>query len=429
MEKYRETAGRIIGAALVDRTAYERLAYLSDRIGHRLSGSPQLDQAIEWAISEMRKDGFDDVRREKVMVPHWVRGEEHAEIVEPVRRPLVMLGLGGSVGTPREGITADAIVVRNFAELESLGEQVRGKIVVYNVPFTNYGETVSYRWAGASRASKYGAVASLVRSVGPVSLSTPHTGAMGYEEGVTKIPSAAITIEGAETLARMQERGERIRISITMGAQMLPDAESANVVAEIRGSEKPDEIVLVGGHLDSWDVGTGSVDDGGGCLATWHAIRLLKQLGLKPRRTIRVVLFTNEENGGKGGEAYAKDHAAEVAKHVLAIESDGGVFKPNGFGLTGNDRARATAKGIAALLASIEANTIGDSGIQADTALLIRAGVPGMGLDVEGSRYFHYHHTPADTMDKIDPHELALCVATVAVMAYVVADLPERLGQ
>jgi carboxypeptidase Q len=429
MEHYREAAGRIIGASLVDSTAYDRLAYLSDRIGHRLSGSPQLEQAIDWAVAELKKDGFENVRKEKVMVPHWVRGEESAEIVEPVRRKLVMLGLGGSVGTPAGGITADVVVVRNFAELETLGAQVKGKIVLYNVPFTNYGETVAYRGAGASRAAKYEAAAVLVRSVGPVSLRTPHTGALGYTEGVAKIPAAAVTIEDAETMARMQGRGERIRVHLTMGAQTLPDVESANVVAELRGSERPDEIVLVGGHLDSWDVGTGSVDDGGGCMATWHAVRILKRLGLKPRRTIRIVLFTNEENGGRGGEGYARDHAGEVRNHVLAIESDGGVFKPRGFGLTANDRARATAKGIAALLASIEANRVGDSGLQADTAPLIRQGVPGMGLDVDGTHYFDYHHTPADTMDKIDPHELALCVATVAVMAYVVADLPERLGQ
>jgi carboxypeptidase Q len=429
MERYREAAGRIIGAALVDSAAYDRLAYLSDRIGHRLSGSPQLEQAVDWAVAEMRKDGLDNVRKERVMVPHWVRGEESAELLEPVRRPIVMLGVGNSVGTPPEGITADVVVVRNFAELETLGEQVRGKIVLYNVPFTTYGETVQYRGSGASRAAKYGAAAVLVRSVGPVSLRTPHTGALGYTEGVPKIPAAAVTIEDAETMARMQGRGERIRVQLKMGARMLPDAESANVIAELRGTERPDEIVLVGGHLDSWDVGTGSVDDGGGCVATWHAVRLLKRLGLTPRRTIRVVLWTNEENGGRGAEAYAKDHAAEIRNHVLAIESDGGVFKPRGFGLTANDRARATAKGIAALLEAIEANRIGDNGIQADTAPLIRQGVPGMGLDVDGTHYFDIHHTPADTMDKIDRHELALCVATLAVMAYVVADLPERLGQ
>jgi carboxypeptidase Q len=238
-----------------------------------------------------------------------------------------------------------------------------------------------------------------------------------------------VTIEDAETMARMYARGEQVRVRLEMGARTLPDAESANVVAELRGSERPEEIVVVGGHFDSWDVGTGSVDDGGGCIATWQAVSLLKKLGLRPRRTIRVVLWTNEENGGRGAEAYARDHASEIPNHVLAIESDIGVFKPRGFGLTANDKARATARGIATLLAAIEADAIGDNGVQADTAPLVRQGVPGMGLDVDASRYFHYHHTPADTMDKIDPHELALCVATVAVMAYVVADLPERLGQ
>ncbi|HEX8852562.1 MAG TPA: M20/M25/M40 family metallo-hydrolase, partial [Pyrinomonadaceae bacterium] len=239
------------------------------------------------------------------------------------------------------------------------------------------------------------------------------------------------TIEGAETLARMQERGERPRVRLKMEAKFLPDAESANVVAELKGRERPDEIVLVGGHLDSWDVGTGSTDDGGGCIAAWEAVRLLKQLNLRPRRTIRVVLFTNEENGLRGGTAYRDAHRAELSKHLLAIESDNGVARPFGFGLAKevSPLTRATIKEIARLLSGIKADRILDDGGEADIGPIMREGVAGMGLNVDTTHYFDIHHTHADTMDKIDPHHLALCVATMAVMAYVVADMPARLGQ
>src|SRR5687768_9796814 len=288
IEQYRERAARIIGAALTDETAYRRLAWLTDRIGHRLSGSESLQRAVEWSLAEMKRDRLDNVRAEKVMVPHWVRGEESLELVEPTKLKLSLLGLGGSEGTPAEGLTAEAVVVRNFEELEALGEKARGKVVVYNVPFTTYGQTVAYRGAGASRAAKHGAVAALVRSVTPVSLQTPHTGALRYTEGSPQIPAAAVTIEGAELLQRMYDRGERPRVRLKMEARFLPDAESANVIAEFKGSEKPDEVVLVSGHFDSWDVGQGAHDDGGGCIAAWEVARLLKELNLRPRRTIRV---------------------------------------------------------------------------------------------------------------------------------------------
>ena len=426
---YRERAARIIGAALTSDRAYRRLAYLTDRIGHRLSGSTNLERAIEWALSEMRADGLDNVRAEKVMVPHWVRGAESLELTSPVTSSLPMLGLGNSVGTPPEGITAEAVVVRSFDELDALGERARGKIVVYNVPFTNYGQTVQYRGAGASRAARHGAVAALVRSVTPVSLQTPHTGAMNYAADQPKIPTAAITIEGAELLQRMYERGERPTLRLKMEAKFLPDAESANVVAEIKGSEKPDEIVLVSGHFDSWDVGQGAHDDGGGCIIAWETIRLLKELGLRPRRTIRAVLYTNEENGLRGGTAYRDAHRAELSKHVLAIESDSGVYRPAGFGLaaTAPPQVRADLEEIAKLLSGIRASRIAPNGGGADIGPIMREGVVGASLDVDGTHYFDIHHTHADTLDKIDPQDLALCVATMAVMAYTVADMPQAL--
>jgi carboxypeptidase Q len=427
IDRYRAAAAKIIGAALTSDHAYARLAHLTDHIGNRLSGSQNLERAIEWAITEMKRDGLDNVRAEKVMVPHWVRGEESLEMLTPVPRKLQMLGLGNSVGTPAEGIAADAIVVRSFAELDRLGEKVRGKIVVYNAPYVNYGATVQYRLQGASRAARYGAVAALVRSITPVSLQTPHTGAMNYDPNQPKIPVAAVTIEVAELLQRMNDRGDHPRLLLKMEAKFLPDAESANVVAEIKGSEKPDEVVLISGHFDSWDVGQGAHDDGGGCIVAWETVRLLKELGLKPRRTIRVVLWTNEENGLRGGNAYRDAHRAEVPKHVLAIESDSGVFRPEGFGLaaTAPLQVRSNMQEIAKLLSGIGADQIAEDGGGADIGPMMREGVVGASLDVDGAHYFDIHHTPADTLDKVNPRELALCVGTMAVMAYVVADLPE----
>ncbi len=428
-EQYRERAGRIIGAALASDTAYRRLSFLTDRIGHRLSGSEGLRRAIDWAVAEMKRDGLENVRAEKVMVPHWVRGEESLEMLEPLPRPLPMLGLGNSVGTPARGITAETIVVRSFDELDKLGARVRGKIVVYNVPFTTYGETVQYRGAGASRAARHGAVAALVRSVTPVSLQSPHTGAMRYAEDQPRIPAAAVSVETAELLQRMQERGDRAVVRLRMGARFLPDAESANVVAELKGSSKPEEVVLVSGHLDSWDVGQGAHDDGGGCVVAWEVVRLLKALGLRPRRTIRAVLYTNEENGLRGGNAYRDAHRAELKDHVLAVESDSGVYRPVGFGLSeqATPQARADVREIARLLKLIGADRIGADGGGADIGPIMREGVTGMSLDVDGTHYFDIHHTHADTMDKVNPQELAACVAALAVMAYVVADMPERL--
>ena len=377
----------------------------------------------------MKRDGLDNVRGEKVMVPHWVRGDESLEMTSPVTQNLSLLGLGNSVGTPASGIKAGVVVVRNFDELDALGEKVRGKIVVYNVPFTTYGPTVRYRLQGASRAARHGAVAALVRSVTSVSLQTPHTGAMSYDEKQPKIPVAAITIEAAEMLQRLYDRGVIPTLRLKMDAKFLPDAESANVIAEIKGSEKPDEVVLVSGHFDSWDVGQGAHDDGGGCIVAWEAVRLLKELGLRPRRTIRVVLYTNEENGLRGGNGYRDAHRAELSKHVLAIESDSGIYRPEGLGLAAGapPQARANLQEIAKLLASIRADHIASDGGGADIGPIMREGVVGASLDVDGTHYFDIHHTHSDTLDKISREDLALCVATMAVYAYTVADMPQPL--
>jgi len=428
-EQYRQPADRIIDAALSDSAAWTRLAALTDRFGHRFSGSPSLERAIDWVLAEMRRDGLDSVRGEPVKVPRWVRGAESVTLLRPRQVPIRMLGLGGSIGTPAAGITAKVLVVGSFDELKSRATEAEGRIVLFDVPFTTYGQTVQYRVNGAIEAAKVGAVASLVRSVGPFSMQTPHTGSMQYDTtgAVKKIPHAAITGEASSMFRRMQARGDTVVIKLVMSARKLPDSWSRNVVAELRGSESPDEVVVMGGHIDSWDVGTGAMDDGGGVMVAWEAIRVLKRLGLKPRRTIRVVGWTNEENGLRGGTGYRDAHSAELAGHVLAMESDGGVFAPRGFGFTGSDSAYAIVKQAGSLLRRIGADSISRPGGGADIGPIMARGVPGMGLNVDGTRYFWYHHTDSDTIDKLDPREMALCVATMAVMAYVIADLPERL--
>jgi carboxypeptidase Q len=425
--KYGADADRLIDAALRDSAAWNRLALLTDTFGHRLSGSQALENTIDWVLAEMKKDGLENVRGEAVKVPHWVRGDESLTLVSPRKASLPMLGLGLSIATPKQGITAPVMVVSSFADLTARAAEAKGKIVLFDVPFTEYGQTVRYRGAGAVAAARVGAVAALVRSVTPMSLRTPHTGAMRYDSTVKKIPTAAVTVEDAMMLRRMIARGQKVVVTLKMSARMLPDAPSRNAIAELRGSELPDEVVIVSGHLDSWDVGQGAMDDGGGVVAAWEAVRLMKQLGLRPRRTVRVVAWTNEENGTAGGNGYRDAHRAELAKHVLAIESDEGVFKPRGVGFTGSDSATAIVKRVGALLTRINANAVVPGGGGADVGPMMALGVPGMSPDVDGSKYFWYHHTDADTMDKLDPHEMALCVATIAVMAYVIADLPEAL--
>jgi len=425
--QYGEVANRLIDAALSSDFAYDRLALLVDEFGPRFSGTENLELALDWILEQMEADGLENVRGEPVMVPRWVRGNESAELLEPRQQDLPMLGLGGSVGTPAGGITAEVLVVGSFDELFAQAAEAEGKIVLFDVPFTSYGETVQYRGRGAVEAAKVGAVASLIRSVTPVSLRTPHTGGMSYAEGVPRIPHGALTVEDAQMLHRMQNRHERIVVSLKMDAETLSDVPSRNVIAEIIGSEFPNEVVVLGGHSDSWDVGQGAMDDGGGCVAAWEAVRLMKELGLRPRRTVRVALWTNEENGLRGGTGYRDAHLDELDAHVLAIESDGGVFKPSGFGFSGSDAAYEIVQQVGELLDPIEAGRITRGGGGADIGPIMALGVPGMGLSVDGSRYFWYHHTEADTIDKLDPGEVARSVAAMAVMAYVIADLPEPL--
>jgi carboxypeptidase Q len=377
-------------------------------------------------MAEMKRDGLENVHAEPVTVPHWVRGDESATLVRPRELELNMIGLGGSIGTPAEGITAPVLVVNSVEDLAARAADARGKIVLFDVPFTTYGATVRYRSIGAIEAAKVGAVASLIRSVGSYSIQNPHTGSMRYDTTVKRIPAAALSNEDAMMLHRMQQRGEPMVLTLKMGARQLPDAQSRNVVAELRGSERPDEIVVMGGHIDSWDVGQGAMDDAGGSVAAWEALRLIQKLGLRPRRTIRVVLWTNEENGLRGANAYRDAHLSEIDNHVLAIESDNGVFKPSGYYIAGSDAALATARQIASLLSSFGATDVQRGGPQADVSPLAERGVPAAAPIVDGSRYFWFHHSAGDTMDKLDPREMAECVAAMAVLAYVAADMPER---
>jgi hypothetical protein len=429
-ESYKEVSARIISAALADSDGYAKLSYLCDRIGNRLSGSDSLNAAIAWAAAQMKRDGLENVATPAVKVPHWVRGREDAEMVRPVRHPLTMLGLGGSVATPPDGITAEVVPVASFDALTALGRnKVAGKIVLFNVPYEGYGKTVAYRGAGASRAASLGAVAMLVRSVGSLAMQTPHTGALNYTEADPKIPAAAITFEDATLIQRLTDSGETVAVHLHMDAHMLPDADSANVMGEIPGREKPEEIVVMGGHIDSWDVGAGAQDDGSGMIAALEAAAVIGKLGLHPRRTLRVVFWTNEENGGAGGRAYRAMVGDKIHNYVASIEMDGGAEKPTGFGVSPGGLALSRAKEIGRLLEPIGADTIREGGGGADIAPLMHDGVPGLGLFTIGQHYFDWHHTRTDTVDKVNPQDFRQCVAAMAVMGYVLADMPERLGE
>jgi carboxypeptidase Q len=422
-------AEKIAAAAAGERTAWERLAWMADTYGHRLSGSAALESAIDWTLSVMREDGLEAVRREPVMVPRWVRGEERARIVAPIDRELHLLGLGGTVGTGKKALRAEVVVTPRLEDVKGLGAAAKGKIVLINQvmpPFdhehqqTHYGTTVTSRSSGASEAARVGAAATLIRSVTARSLQSPHTGSLRYAEGVAKIPAAALSVEDAELLARLAARGP-VTVELSLGAKTLPDALSGNAIGELRGRELPEEVVVIGGHIDSWDVGDGSSDDGSGCLMAMEAVRLLLKAGLRPRRTIRVVLFTNEENGLRGGIAYHAAHKAE--RHVAAIEADVGAGAPRGFGIAGADEAAIKAvQAYAPLFTALGADALEAGGGGADISPLTADGVLSLGLQPDVSGYFDLHHSAADTIDKIDPEHLERNAAALALMAYILAE-------
>jgi carboxypeptidase Q len=426
------TADTIISHELQTLRSYETLSHLTDDIGARLTGSKGAALAVRWTTQQFREWGI-PVSNEPVKVPHWVRGREEAHLVSAANQNIVLTAIGGSVATPAAGITADVIEVDSFDELKTLGAaKLRGKIVFYNNPmdmdlvrahraFEAYRIAVAFRGAGASRAAEYGAKAIVIRSVGSASLRTPHTGALRYDPKQPRIPAAAMTAEDAMLVHRLLARGKRVRMHMLLTPKTLPDVDSANVIAEIRGSEKPEEIVLIGAHLDSWDLATGAIDDGSGVAMVMETMRLLKEMNLRPRRTIRAVLFMNEENGSRGGLQYAKDHGNE--KHIAAIETDAGGAAPTGFTTTLKGDALTALEGRTKPLAAVSSNRFEvaeEAG--ADIGPLTEKGVPGFGLVPEPLHYFDYHHTNADTLDKVDPKELAQDSAAIAALAWILAE-------
>jgi carboxypeptidase Q len=433
--RYAGDARRITDAALVDDGAYRRLTHLCDRIGSRLSGSASLERAVAWAQAELTADGQEAVRAEPVKVPRWVRGPASARMVAPLDVAMPVMALGGSSSTPPGGLRREVVVVSSLAELEQRKAEVRGRIVLFNRPMTGssgYGDAATVRWEGPPAAALLGADAALVRSATSRSLRSPHTGNSGFKKDTPTIPAVAITTEDAERIIRFVSAGERVEIELNVEAHLEADADSANVIAELRGRERPEEIVLIGAHLDSWDVGQGAHDDGTGVVTVMQTLKLLRDLGLRPRRTIRVVLFTNEENGLAGAKAYAADHAAELPHHVAAIEMDLGAFEPRGFSLelaegASPDAMLARLEEIAPLLTRAGATRMEAGNAGSDVGKLIEAGVPAMHLDGDATLYFDYHHTEADTLDKVSIHHLRANLAALAVMAYVLAEMPERL--
>ena len=429
---FAQTADQIIDRELATSQSWEILSHLTDQIGPRLSGSANAAVAVHWTTERFRAWGI-DARNERVMVPHWVRGREEASLVSHRNQKIVLTALGGSVATPPNGITADVVEVSSFDELKSLGApKIRGKIVFFNNPmdmemvrarrsFEAYGKAVEYRGSGPSRAAEYGAAAVVIRSVASASLRTPHTGALRYDPKQPKIPAAAMAIEDAMLVDRLVKRGDPVRMHLVLTPKTLPDVPSANVIAELRGSERPDEIVVIGGHLDSWDLGTGAIDDGAGVAMVMETLRLLKQMNVHPKRTIRAVLFMNEENGLRGGRQYFENHRHD--KHVAVIETDAGGAAPTGFSTTLKGDALAALESRAQALSKVGAahfEVSPETG--ADTSFLVESGVPGFGLIPDPLRYFDYHHSAADTLDKIDPKELAQDTAALAALAYVLAD-------
>ncbi len=424
---YEDAASRIFGAALVDGRAWEKLAFLCDRIGPRLSGSPQLERAVRWSAERMRLDGADKVWTEPVMVPHWIRGFERARIESPIDWRMELLALGGSVATPAGGVYGAVVEVVDLDELSALGDSVRGKIVLFNRAIVSgfdgengYGSASGLRVDGPSAAARQGAIATLIRSLGTANFRLAHTGALRYADDAPRIPAAAISAEDAELIHRLIASGSIVRVRLELGCQTLPDAESANVLAELTGRERPDEIVLIAAHLDSWDVGQGAHDDGAGCAMVMETMALLARLETRPRRTIRAVLFTNEENGARGGRDYAARHGDD--RHVVALETDSGAGPPIGFGVSAGPGGVEWVRQIADRLAVIGADQVAPRGGGADIGPLEEFGVPLMSLMQDPTHYFDWHHTHADTLDKVDRAALDRNVAALAVMTFALAE-------
>jgi carboxypeptidase Q len=422
-----EAAERIAESS--ERTSevgWGRLTELVDRYGARITGSAALTQALAWAADRMREDGLDEVRLEPVRVPHWVRGVEWGRVVRPVDRPLALLGLGGTVGT-RGTLRAPIVAFESLDELRASSLRLDGRVAFVNhrlPPYDEerdspgYAQGVQARLHAATEAARRGAVAAIVRSVTAVSLRTPHTGALRYDPGVRKIPAAAVSIEDADFLARLARRGP-VEIALSLGARTLPDAPSANAIGELRGRELPEQIVLLGAHIDSWDVGPGASDNGAGCVAVMEALRLLRTSGLVPRRTIRVVLFTGEEYGLAGSAAYARRHVGE--HHVAAFETDFGMAAPDAIGVGSEEGVRAWGPLLPAFQ-KFGIRRFRPHAHGSDVKPIVDAGAMAFDLEPDGHHYFDIHHTAADTLDKIRPDDLRRNAAAVALLAWLLAE-------
>jgi len=442
-EDLEAAATKIIAAAKANSRAVEILRHLTDGIGPRLNGSAQAAEAVRWTAARMKQDGLHDVTLQTVTVPRWVRGVETGVLLSPSRQRLPLTALGGSVGTPEGGITAEVIEISSFEELSRLGESVKGKIVYYHTPLKPdvhplqaYGEQIGYRSRGGVEAAKHGAVASMIRSLATGSLGTPHTGATYYLDGVARIPHAALATEAGDLLHRLIAVGERPTLRLVITSRLEREVESANVIGELPGREKPEEIVLVGAHLDSWDLGTGAFDDAVGCAIAMETPRLLKELGLMPRRTVRTVLFMAEEIRALGAKRYADMSAEELGRHVAAIEADAGADDPLGFRVSQPGRALDAVRQWARLLDPIGAVWVdhaGPGGLPTeawapDLAPLEEKGVLSLALRNDPSRYFIFHHSDGDTFDKVNPESVKRNLAAMAFMAYALAESPEVFG-
>ncbi len=424
---------KIFSETMMNGKAYDWLRDLTKNIGGRLSGTPQAAKAVEWAKQKMIEAGADSVWLQEVWVPYWVRGEkETGTIIESngnkTNVPICALGL--SVATPKEGITAQIVEINNFNELSRLGaEKVKGKIVFYNYPFDEkyintfeaYGDAVQYRWAGPSEAAKYGAVATICRSMTNALDDDPHTGAMHYADTLPRIPCAAISTNAANLLSRIVKANEATKFFLKQSCHMQDSVKSYNVIGEIKGSQFPNEYVVVGGHLDSWDLAEGAHDDGAGVVQSIEMLRTIKSAGIKPLRTLRAIAFMNEESGLRGGRKYAEVAKEKNEKHVAAIESDAGGFMPTGFGLNMTDEQKAKVLSMTYLFKPYGMYSFSNEGDGADISKLENMNVARLGLEVVSQRYFDYHHSKSDTFDKVNKRELLLGAAAMTAMAYLLA--------
>lgn len=425
---------QIYNKALSEGKSFPMLEYLSTKVGSRLSGSPGAAAAVEWSRHQMEDLGFDSVWLQPVMVPHWIRGQKEIGRVINSRKMgsmgLSVCALGGSVGTGPDGISAPVIEVKSFEELAQLGtKNVQGKIVFFNRPmdpnqiqaFAAYGGAVNQRGSGASEAARFGAAAVLVRSMGLNTEDYPHTGGMRYTDKIPKIPALAVSTRDADLLSSLLKDDKGLQVYLESHCELLEDAPSFNVIGQITGSEYKDEFIVVGGHLDSWDLGQGAHDDGAGCVQSIEVLRIFKSMGYKPRRSIRAVMFMNEENGLKGGTMYAEVAVKNKEKHIAAIESDRGGFTPRGFTISADPEARKKIQQWKPLLEPYGLSDFGQEGGGADIGpLSVQPGVALIGFLPDSQRYFNYHHTREDTIDKVDKRELELGSASMAALVYLI---------